>query len=646
VSRCILLLIIALLISAPARAAQTYDQPVTGARSPRNANYDISVRLDHRTRTLHGRERIVWRNISAQPTRELQFHLYWNAWRNADSTWLKERLLVGAPPTLRRGDWAATDVTAVHLVRNGAPDRDLTDSIEFISPDDASETDRTVMRVAVPEVAPNATITVDVEWTAKIPHGLARTGFVGNYYFIGQWFPKLGVLEDSGWNTHQFHYATEFYADYGVYDVAITVPQEFVVGGGGSERGFRPNGDGTSTHRFHGEDIHDFAWTASPDYIEYRQAFADASLPRVNMRLLLLPDHQGQQERYFAGAAAALRYYGEWFGPYPYDTLTLVDPAYLSAADGMEYPTLFTGDSRWIAPPGLLRTEATAVHETGHQFFYAIIGSNEFENGWMDEGINTYATARVIDQVFTNSHLERRFFGTFIPWAIRDITQRRETDLNRLPVFREAPEADVPATATFRYWPGTARNITYGKTALWMNTLENELGWVTMQKVMKAYFDRWKFRHPKPEDFFTVVNEVSGRDMTWFFDQVYRSSNTFDYGVQAFTSRREGSGYRTIAVFRRYGEATFPVSLRITFPGGRIYSDRWDGVDRRYVMTSHTPEQAVTAQVDPEHRLLLDINYTNNSRTLAPRAKEASRKWALTWMSWLEDLMLTYGFFA
>ena len=99
-----------------------------------------------------------------------------------------------------------------------------------------------------------------------------------------------------------------------------------------------------------------------------------------------------------------------------------------------------------------------------------------------------------------------------------------------------APKADDQSTPTWRYWPATASVITYNKTALWLHTLERMLGWETLQRILSTYFARWAFRHPKPDDFFAVVNEVSGRDLTWFFDQVHRSSNVFDYGVDAFSS--------------------------------------------------------------------------------------------------------------
>jgi len=166
-----------------------------------------------------------------------------------------------------------------------------------------------------------------------------------------------------------------------------------------------------------------------------------------------------------------------------------------------------------------------------------------------------------------------------------------------------------------------------------------------MQRIMSTYFERWKFKHPKPADFFDIVREVSGRGYVTFFDEVYRSSNTFDYGVQEFTSEKMDV-YRTTVVIRRYGDATFPVDVVTTFENGERKKESWDGQDRRVIYTYERPSKAVSVQVDPDRVLLLDVNYTNNSRTLAPRTREASLKWSLTWMTWLEQLMLAYGFFA
>ena len=649
--------------------------------SPRNASYTIEARLDPTAHRIVGRELLTWRNITAHAASDLRFHLYWNAWKNNRSTWMRERRLAGETALLARAeaDRSSLDLTSVRLLDAQGAATDLTHEVHFIAPDDGNTDDQTVIALPLPKpVAAGESASVEITWTAHVPRTFARTGVVGNFFFLGQWFPKIGVLEDAGWNVHQFHASTEFFSDFGIYDVQLTVPAGWVVGATGREQERRSNPDGTMTHRFRAEDVHDFAWTTSPDYVERTQRFEgvpERGLSAVDIRLLLQPEHLAQAERHFAATHAALRWYGEWFGPYPYTYITVIDPAWQSNAGGMEYPTLFTAGTRWLAPANVTTPEQVIVHEAGHQWWYGAVATNELEDGWMDEGINTFSEARAIDRAYSPHYLVRRFFGGFVPWVFRDIPLPRATVGNRLYPYRPNAKTDPQATPTFLGFPGRIADITYDKTALWLSTLERSLGWPTLQKIMSTYFERWKFRHPKPDDFFAVANEVSGRDLTPYFDQVYRSSNVFDYGVDTLFStpldsagpfdsqgrqnsslragpldskNREGNspraGYRSNVVVRRYGEAIFPVDVLVTFEDGKQARERWDGQERWRQYIYERPTRARSAVVDPDRVLLLDVNYTNNSRTLAPRGGEAATKWSLKWLVWLQDLMLTWGF--
>ncbi len=632
----------------PTGAKRQVDAPLAGALSPRNANYDIDVRLDHATRTLTGSQIIEWRNIGQAPADSVRLHLYWNGWRDHSSSWMREVALAGSAVDAPAADWGSIDVTAIALAdADGSAGADLMPGFAFVQPDDGNPDDRTLAAVKLPAVVPPGdAVRLRVEWRSRVPRTFARTGAIGSFYFVAHWFPKLAVFEGQGWTAHQFHANTEFFSDYGRYCVRISVPRGWVVGATGKEQARTDNTDGTTTHTYLQDDVHDFAWTSSPDYVEHRRTFTHASLPAVEMRLLLQPEHAGQEDRHFAATAAALRYYGEWYGSYPYDHITVIDPAYQSDAGGMEYPTLFTAGTRFWSPRQTNSPEAVTVHEAGHQFWYAMVGNNEFDDAWLDEGLNTFSEERVQSIVFQPNYRVERFFGSFVPWQFREIPLRRETDGNGLNGYRGAAERDTPSTPTWRYWPGTHAQITYSKTALWLNTLERYLGWETLQRIMATFFERWKFRHPRPEDFFAVASEVSGHDLTWFFDAVYRSSNVFDYAIGGLESTPLGNDrFKTTLVVRRLGEAVFPVDVLVTLENGEQVREQWDGVDRWKAFSYERGARAATAEVDPDRVLLLDVNYTNNSRTLTPRARAAATKWSLMWMVWLQDLMLTWSFF-
>ncbi len=638
------------------------------ARSPRNASYVLRADLDPATRTLTGSGRLTWRNLSTRPATELRFHLYWNAWRTPQSSWMREQRRGRNPGLLDRPESDRGSIDVTRLARSGGGN--LLTAARFIAPDDGNADDRTVLAVPLEHpVAPGETVAIDLGWTAHVPRVFARTGVIGNFYFVAQWFPKIGVLEEDGWNCHQFHAATEFFADFGDYDVTLSVPPRWVAGATGHMAGETtdPAGEHT-TYRFVEHDVHDFAWTTSPDLVDVHRRVERPGLPAVDIRLLLQPEHTGQADRHFDAAALALETYGSWFGAYPYEHLTVVDPVTIvspaqgASVGGMEYPTLITAGTRWFTPWTGTQPESVTIHETGHQFWYGVVATNEFENAWMDEGLNTYSQARVMAERLPNRFVAvDRYFGGLAAWPNPDVRWDRVLDGDRLLTFRAAAGADVQSRPSWQYWPGTASQTTYGKTALWLHTLERYLGWPTVQRILATYFARGAFRHPTPDEFFTIANEVSGQDLTWFFDAVHRSAAVFDYGVQQVTGSDQGQTrvkpgsdrgqtpeerWDSEVSVRRYGDGVFPVTVRVTFEDGSTADETWDGRDRWHLFRYAGRPRVRSVEVDPDRVLLLDVDTTNNSWTAHPRAAVAAHKWAMRWLTWVEELLVSYAFFS
>ena len=660
--------------------------------SPRNASYTIEVRLDPEGKTLEGRQTVVWRNIQSAATDELWFHLYWNGWRNSRSTWMQEDQIRGRSSLdseEEAEDWSYLEVDAVRLSATGEADEvDLQPVTRFASPDDGNPDDRTVMVVTLPEpVEPGESVSVELEWRAKVPRTFARTGFRGDYFLIAHWFPKLGVFEGDGWNCHQYHSGTEYYSDYGVYDVAITVPGNFVLGATGLLVDSVDNEDGSTTHRHFQEDVHSFTWTTSPDYLVVTDRFEYEGLPPVDLRLLIQPEHLGQAERHFHATKAALQYYGSWYGPYPYGHVTIVDPAYGSGAGGMEYPTLFTAGTRLFNPYGGGSPEGVTIHEAGHQFWYALVGNNEFEDAWLDEGLNTFSTTRTYDQAYPPEKPVRRYFtppGTegrgFFPLLLEGFGYPGGIFDERLGGYRKLATIDSQSTPSYLYYPSAGGALSYSKTALWLATLERYLGWDVLQPAMSRFFDDWKYRHPGPEDFFDALSAGAGRDLSWFFEQVYHSSEEFDYAVLSVSSEPaavqgwvsqgdeltlvarapEGEGedgnptdedgdtetlYRSEVVVRRFGGGVFPVEVLMVFEDGEEVRYRWDGRARWKRIVVEQTSKLVHAVVDPDRVLLLDVRPSNNSRVLEQPDRAPAIKWTSRWLIWLQDLLTSFAFF-
>ena len=650
----LLVTVLAILLLMPVANARQ-DTP----RSPRNASYVLDAKLDAVNHLVYGSGRLTWRNITTHPTSELRFHMYWNAWRDSSSSWMREQAMSasGTPTSRASEDAGFIDLTRLSMPsRDGQPAVNLLPLARYVAPDDGNLDDRTVLEVPLDRpIAPGETIDIDFGWNAHVPRTYARTGVIDRFFFIAQWFPKIGVLEDAGWNCHQFHASTEFFSDYGTYDVKLTVPTGWTVGATGRPQSSTANPDHTTTHRYVQADVHDFAWTTSPDLVEVTSRFEDRTLPAVDIRLLLQPEHRDQAERHIEAAKHALRIFGTWFGPYPYGHLTIVDPvttvnAAVQGGDagGMEYPTLITAGTRWITPWRSSSPAEVVIHEIGHQFWYGIVGTNEFENAWMDEGITTYATARAMDEAYPGRFIGTdRYFGGLVVWPYGDVRWSRDVQGNRLNRFRLAGAWDEQWRPSWRYWPGTASATTYARTALWLTALERMIGWETTQRVLSAFFTRGSFRHPAPEEFFATAADVSGRDLTDFFDVTYHSAAQFDYAVDRVTERTTEAGARdTTVIARRLEDGVFPVDVRVTFADGSSVTQTWDGHERWRAFHYRRGSSVTSVEIDPGRMLTLDRNVTNNSWTSTPRASEAATKWATRWLTWFENVLLTYAFFA
>ena len=658
-SLCALAVILILCPSRTSALQIIFPQPL----SPRIASYTISVTLDAERKVLQGKETLRWRNTSKDRIRELRFHLYLNAFKNSKSTFMTESGGQLRGDRMEAGGWGWIDVASMK-VRDG---EELKSKMEFIHPDDDNTMDQTVFRVPLSKpVLPNQLVVLDIDFTAKLPAVFARTGYNQDFFMVGQWFPKIGVYEPAGmryatqgqWNCHQFHANSEFYADYGVYDVDMTVPANYVVGATGILENERVNGDSTKTCFYHAEDIHDFSWTASPLY-----KVVEDQWKHVKIRLLIQPDRlKGNAQRYIQSVKAALAFFDEHVGKYPYPNLTIVDPQWGAfGAGGMEYPTLITGGSFWAVPDGIRLVEVVTIHEFGHQYFYGLVGSNEFEEAWLDEGITQYYETRIMDVTYGVKTSAADFMGFHV--GDFEITRSGYTGLSN-------PRIAPTYANSWDYKAGGYGSMTYDKTATFLTTLQRMIGADVMDEVMKTYFERWKFKHPCSRDFIAVVNEVVhkrlgdkfGKDMNWFFDQVLYGTDVCDYELSSIRNElvfgtrglvdsagtkihpreqfnpEEGSTYHSRILVSRLGDVRMPVDVLVHFADGKEIREHWDG-QARWKEYNYTGHQRVTwAKVDPDDVLAIDINVNNNSKTEDP-ISQPIWKYTVKFLFWMENVL-------
>lgn len=572
------------------------------------ASYDIEVTLDPDAKTLKGREVITYTNSTQKPIPDLVFHLYLNAFSGPDTVYMEE---TGRRP--RDAGWVEIDEIRLG---DGTPL-----SLEATGEDAAKDPKRaTLVRADHPQsVAPGESVEVIVDFHARLPRVFARTGFAGDFFMVGQWFPKLGVWENGAWNAHVFHANSEFYADFGTYEVAITLPAEYTTAGTGLPVGTTEHDDGTKTVRYHAEDVVDFAWAASPHFEE-----ASRHVAGVEILYVYLPEHESTVERALDAAQLAVTSFGDWYGRYPYERLTVVDvPDDAMGAGGMEYPTLVTAGqaSSPAALEGLRMLELVIVHEVGHQWWQSMVAFNEAEEPWLDEGFTDYSATRAM--------AERYGLGSSI------------LDLGRLEVgyldARRAEYMSSPRVPMYgRAWDfrGHEYSIaTYAKPVLALTTLEGVLGEETMLNLMRTFFQRYQFAHPTTEDFRAVAEEVSGQDLTWFFDGLVYGDGVLNYTVTDLDAHS--------VTLTRQGDLAIPTEVLVTFCDGSAVTEPWDGAEAERTLSY--PDRAVCqAEIDPEREVVIDLAWFDNglSRRVQPIPWLAL---VSRWVGMLESALLSLG---
>lgn len=614
----LLLSSVALAQAADPRAVHSPDgKPL----SQRVVAYTIDAHLDVAAKTLDATEVLVYRNLTGQPLDTFPFHLYLNAFQ-PQSTWMREahRDAQRDWPTGR--DWdqkyrGAMDIRNLQVDGMG----DLTAQIHFIAPDDGNTGDRTVAEVKLPRpIAPGQSVTFRIAFHDKFPETVSRNGYKRDFIMGGQWFPKVGVFWHGAWNCHQYHASTEFFSDFGSYDVKLTLARNYVVGASGYQVSSAENPDGTKTLAFHGEDIHDFAWAASPRFLAFDGTF-QSSLGPVRMHALVLRSHAAQGQRYLDVLKQTLQRFDQWYGPYPYTQITLIDPEPDSAAGGMEYPTLFTAGTAWHVPAGLRLPEIVTEHEFGHQYWYGMVATNEFEEAWLDEGINSYTEGKVLDSIF----------GPDRSILALGSAHMGERGLMRA-MYRGTGDTDPLERKAWLYMNSSAyAGVTYAKTALFLDTLEALVGEDTVRKALHTYFMRYRFQHPDAQDFLNTMQEVAGRDLHPFFNQAVYGTQVLDYEVESVSSEplewwtqekqrpaadKAGTVYRSYVTIHRKGDFILPVQVLTTFKDGSVARETWDGQDRWVRYTYDRPSRVVSAEIDPQHVIAFDARQLNNSRTV------------------------------
>jgi hypothetical protein len=484
----------------------------------------------------------------------------------------------------------------------------------------------TVARVKLPRpLLPRGdSVELGFDWSFSPPPAPAdgREGQDGEVYFIGYWYPQLAVYDDvDGWVTDPYLGTGEFYMGYGDYDVRVTVPDGWIVGATGTlanadsvlpsrvrerlalarkvdsvvhvvpsadrgtSRATSSGSDGTLTWHFTARQVRDFAWATSARYLwDATRAMVprdgchdEARCLRDTVDIYSFYRDTPQAAAWKGGARytrAAIEFLSDYLWAYPYPQMTSVEG--ILTGGGMEYPMLTVIQSY----ADTMRLAGNLMHEVGHMWFPMQVGSNEERVPWQDEGLTQFNSAQ----------------GTMARYGVDREGPAREAYLE---VAREGKEVSLMRPADQYADVNVYFVLPYMKTTTVLVALRSLLGDSVFHEAYREYGRRWKWKHPEPYDFFNTFDDVSGRDLSWFWRSWFYDTWTLD---QAIAGVRD-EGDTTLIVIEDRGLVPMPVRVTITRAGGATQEivvpvDAWLSGSRRSTLRAPSRPEVTKVEID------------------------------------------------
>ena len=509
-------------------------------------NYTIQVKLDDVKSEFTAEEKIEYINNSPTTLTFIYMHLWPNAYKD-NSTPMAQLML-------------ASGNTSFYYSKEN--DRGFMDQIDFKINDQTAKWELLKDTIDICKLYLNEPlksgdkIIITTPFHVKIPSGkISRMGHIGQSYQITQWYPKPAVYDRNGWNYIPYLNQGEFYSEFGSFDVSITVPKNYVLGATGDmvdgekelewldqkvketeaittfdskDLSFPSSSPETKTLRFKQSNVHDFAWFCDKRYHVLKGEIETPHTKHKVTTWVMFTNAEGYLwKNSIQYMNDAVYYYSQWNGDYPYNNCTAVDGT-ISAGGGMEYPNITVIGTSGNA----FQLDVVITHEVGHNWFYGMLGSNERAHAWMDEGMNSFNENRYIETKYPEKKLIGRFAdGKIGKWF--DLSQyKHKSEYELAYLISAAKNEDQPIELpAYKYTELNYGGDVYSKTAVVFDYLMAYLGEEKMDKAMQAYFNEWHFKHPLPEDFRKSMEKSTGKDLSWFFDGMIKSTKKLDYKI-------------------------------------------------------------------------------------------------------------------
>lgn len=581
-----------------------------------DVHYRINARMNEQDHVIEASEQLTYWNNSPDTLRYVYFHLFQNAF--IKGSYLRQ--LEDANKS--RAHMGKKERAGLGIVL---------DNIRADGKTVRTELDNTVMKVYLPTpLAPGSKVDLRMDFNTYYDNGTTRRrmkmypawGFM--HYNGCQWFPKISVYDRMhGWDTYQ-HLNREFYGDFGLYDVTLDFPSNYVLEASGELQNRKEvlpdelrakldlknfaskkmdeapsvitpyvKGERKQWH-FVANNVHDFAFTADPSY-----RIGTAYWNDVECVAIVQEPHAAGWQNAPEYVSKIIKTFSEGIGRYCYPKIVAAD-----AADGMEYPMLTLDGGADPGYRGLL------VHEIAHNWFYGQVGSNETYRAAMDEGFTQFLTSLGLRRIDGDILVEnkpkgykKRFAQPTNVMDLRVLNSYCSAALNQNEVSINTHSDDFNGALAH----GGGYGLVYYKTASMLYNLEYVLGDSLFEKAMMHYFDQWKFAHPYFEDFRASIINYTKVDLSWFFDQWFETTKPLDYGICGI---RKIHGTDSFAIhLNRRGDMQMPIDLTVT---GR------DGSRRNYYIPNTWFEKSTKATTLPKWTGWGILNETYTARVYAP----------------------------
>ena len=600
-----------------------------------HVDYEIDVKLNDNTHTLSAYEKIIYKNNSNDQLSFIWFHIWPNAYKNDSTAFAKQQLRLGSKKFKYTKKEHRGYIDSLNFSIDGIPAK-WEYHQKWID----------VVKVHLKDpLNPGESIVIETPFFVKLPRVVSRLGHMDKHYEITQWYPKPAVYDESGWHPMPYTNMGEFYSEFGTFNVKITLPKEYrimatgdIINGDEEYRwldslakrgdalnklsdkefdkaikeitkkkkknkkkniefqsvGKRPN----KTVHFRQDRVHDFAWFADPNWIVQK---GELEFEKSNKKITLWSMYLPKNAKMWRSSIEYLRdsgyWYSQFFGEYPYNHITAVDGD-MSAGGGMEYPniTVISRDNT----KDLL--EYVIMHEVGHNWLYGILGSNERDYPWMDEGLNEWSNIR---------YWEKKYSKRNSQFIVRDFIQNKlgigknfsiqfyhYLQIPGIAKSKDRQPLNISSNENFN-WANYGQN--YTRVAVMMRFLQHYIGEEKIDKINQEFYETWKFRHPQPKDYISIFKIHHDEDVSGFFDDMLNNATYIDYGIE----KRGEDFYVT-------NHGTFNVPIEIAYYGsnGNEIDRSWIRVDRGKLKLE-TPKNSVHATIDPD-QYMPDIFRANN----------------------------------